>query len=483
MHRHRGVLLLAALLAKGGSSYEATSIVADGPVPNSDLVNESDIWNLSWSRLTGNAPPALLKCVSATIAGAIFALLGMVVESIRNRKGQQTISQEEIGKLLPKRKESAGGMTQGGNGVDTAGTPSTSASDQQTPAAASSSRPSFSALRGGRTLTELEQAERQVKSILNKLTREKFVHLYDQLRDTCIKSFPGVVDRSEIVDVVAGDLFSKATRQHTFIEMYADLCSKLQADLEKESIQVNFKRVLLDQCQQSFKTYMEPPKIDKALDYEEQYEELVKYKTKMLGNIRLVGHLLIRRMLSPKIIFHCTDELLSIGTEEALETLIVFVETIGKAFDTPEWKQQARLQGVFTRMELLAESPQQSARVRCLLKDVLDLRRNRWRQLPVKLNLPIPTATPKPVSQADASPCWRSDAQVSASSTPQASNGNIRSLKYNTAPDTDASPCWKSSPTPHDQGDSGPSKFPAPESPNNRWDELRTRRVGTVGGR
>ena len=42
-----------------------------------------------------------------------------------------------------------------------------------------------------------------------------------------------------------------------------------------------------------------------------------------------IGHLLRRAMLSPKIIFHCTDELLSIGTDESLETLVVFLDTIG----------------------------------------------------------------------------------------------------------------------------------------------------------
>merc|ERR1711907_442571 len=142
---------------------------------------------------------------------------------------------------------------------------------------------------GGRELSEVEKAERQVKSCLNKITREKFNTLYDQIRDCCLASCSSEDDRAEMVEVVARETFAKAVKQHTFVELYGDLCAKLHADLEKEGITVNFKRVLLDQCQQSFKRYLEPPKIDQLLDYEEQYEQLVKYKTHMLGNVKLIG--------------------------------------------------------------------------------------------------------------------------------------------------------------------------------------------------
>lgn len=235
--------------------------------------------------------------------------------------------------------------------------------------------------RGGRELSEVEQAEREVKSCLNKITREKFTILYDRIRECATTGCTTDADRAEIVEVVARETFAKATKQHSFCEMYADLCSKLHTDLEKGGVTVNFKRVLLDQCQQSFKRYLEPPKIDTGLEYEEQYEQLVKYKTQMLGNVKLIGHLLRRAMLSPKIIFHCTDELLSIGTDESLETLCVFLDTIGTTFDSSDWQGRPRLEEVFTRVELLVEDTRQSSRIRCLLKDLLDKRRSSWRDL------------------------------------------------------------------------------------------------------
>jgi hypothetical protein len=118
---------------------------------------------------------------------------------------------------------------------------------------------------GGRVLSKLEQMERQVKVILNKMTRDKFNTLYDQIHDCCTSGCSGEADRAEIVEVVARETFAMATRQHHFVDLYADLCARLHGDLEKEKAPVNFKRVLLDQCQQSFKSYLEPPQIDALL--------------------------------------------------------------------------------------------------------------------------------------------------------------------------------------------------------------------------
>jgi len=332
----------------------------------------------------------------------------MLMENYRSRKGRSSegFSREELGNLIPKKKQSNSAMRESPAGDSKNGTRqrsgpgrtmsapaavvgsggATSDSAVSSPAGRS---PSFSSqrlapeavARGGRELSEVEQAERKVISCLNKISREKFNTLYDQIRDCVTTACTSEADRAEIVEVVARETFAKAVKQPTFVELYADLCLKLHADLEKEGVTVNFKRVLLDQCQQSFKLHLEPPKINTELEYEEQYEQLVKYKTKMLGNVKLIGHLLRRAMLSPKIIFHCTDELLSIGTDESLETLCTFLDTIGTTFDSSDWQGRPRLDEVFTRVELLVEDTRQSSRIRCLLKDLLDKRRCSWRDL------------------------------------------------------------------------------------------------------
>jgi len=232
--------------------------------------------------------------------------------------------------------------------------------------------------KNGKELSEMEKVERQVKSILNKLTWEKFDKLYGDLLTYCMVEDERV--RLETVEVIARDIFKKATLQHNFIELYADLCAKLDADLRGKGVEVNFRRALLEQCQESFTVHLAPPQIDTCLEYEEQYEMLVKYKTKMLGNVKLIAHLLRLRMLAAKIIFHCIEELIAIGSAEALETLCAFLDTLGSTFDKTQWSGYARWQEVFRKVQLFAEDKAQCPRIRCLLKDLLDKRRNGWQE-------------------------------------------------------------------------------------------------------
>eukprot|EP00401_Gymnodinium_catenatum_P051787 CAMPEP_0117513852 /NCGR_PEP_ID=MMETSP0784-20121206/29768_1 /TAXON_ID=39447 /ORGANISM="" /LENGTH=391 /DNA_ID=CAMNT_0005309631 /DNA_START=127 /DNA_END=1302 /DNA_ORIENTATION=- len=340
------------------------------------------------------SPPPLAKCLGATFAGSLFALAGMALEGLRNRSREKA-SPTGMSPACRARGQTSPGSTQFAEAelVPKSGAmPGPCSSTGSRPTSPERNwRPSPStflgAARGGcrtavntrisdRELSEADRVERQVKSILNKLTRERFDKLYAQL----LECFVQTEKREESIAVVAREVFAKATMQHNYVEMYADVCSKLTEDLERHGVKAIFRHALLDQCQKSFNQYLDPPRIDSALDYDEQYEELVKYKTRMLGNVRLIGHLLIRRMLSAKIIFHCTDELLSIGSPEALETLCVFLETIGPSFNSPRWQGHARLEGVFMRVECLAEDPKQCLRTRCLFKDLLDQRRNRWRE-------------------------------------------------------------------------------------------------------
>jgi hypothetical protein len=227
-----------------------------------------------------------------------------------------------------------------------------------------------------------------VKSILNKLTRERFATLYDQLLACCRESG----SRPQVIEIIAKEVFAKATVQHGFVEMYAEVCAKLHHDLKRDGAEGCFKRVLLEHCRRSFNLYLEPPPVNASLDYEEQYEETVKYKTRMVGNVRLIGHLLHKRMLSPKVIYHCAEELLTIGSPEALETLCALFETVGTAFDVleKEWQgdgpkvdsppSRSRTEQLFARLKILAEDSHQDTRVRCLISNLLEKRRNHWRE-------------------------------------------------------------------------------------------------------
>merc|ERR1719333_393275 len=138
-----------------------------------------------------------------------------------------------------------------------------------------------------------QQVIRGINSILNKLTVEKFDQLYKKLVGEV-----GMCAESHIV-VLTKQLFSKSTTQHHFIEMYTDLCIRLHQHFEENPIIDDaakvFKKVLLNQCQESFEEYLRPPPGFDELEGEEKYEALVKYKTSMLGNIKFVGTCWCRR--------------------------------------------------------------------------------------------------------------------------------------------------------------------------------------------
>jgi len=217
-------------------------------------------------------------------------------------------------------------------------------------------------------LSESQKRERQIKSILNKLTREKFEGLYCQLLDICFRESMSL----EVINVVARELCTTATVQHTLAELYAELCARLYADLkQKVGADMAFKMSLLQQCQRSFKLYLQPLLVDDKLEAEEQYEQLVKFKTKMLGNVRLIAHLICQDMLSVELCFQYSAELLKIQSPETLETLCALLSTLKGFFNTPEWQANLKLQHVISRMQSLSQDPQLSQRIRFLIKDTL----------------------------------------------------------------------------------------------------------------
>lgn len=376
MGRLGGIALAAGIL---GSTKAACSPTADAASCaasfEAELIKGTQI----------ASPPSLVKCLGATLAGSAFALLCMLLEGRRKSQvcRKELLPPHLMTKVEPACKEACGSPTALSEATTAsrcdrpslAGSPAASATGSEAFRLSSPRSPASPAPRWkAGQLSEEDKVERQIKSILNKLTRERFDTLYEQLLACC----SGSGFRSQVIEVIAREVFKKATTQHSFVELYADLCARLEMDLKIAGAEVNFRRMILSECEQSFTTHLEPPRIAEALDYEEQYEELVKHKTRMLGNVRLMGHLLRRRMLAAKIIFHCTEELLSIGSSEALETLCTFLETLGSTFDLPAWPGYGRLQEVFERLEILSEAPEQSARTRCLVKDLLDKRQNRW---------------------------------------------------------------------------------------------------------
>merc|ERR1719310_718609 len=128
-----------------------------------------------------------------------------------------------------------------------------------------------------------------MKSILNKLTIEKFDSLYEKL-------IACGISKPEHIELLVSEVFDKACTQHLFIEMYADLCVRLEKWLDSNAEFAgnhNFRRILLNQCQDHFEQSLAPPAEPAGDLCEEERMELAgRHKQRVLGNMKLVGMLL-----------------------------------------------------------------------------------------------------------------------------------------------------------------------------------------------
>lgn len=212
--------------------------------------------------------------------------------------------------------------------------------------------------------------KRSVKSILNKLTLEKFDALYEKLIACGIRT-------PAQVEILVGEIVEKARAQHHFVKMYADLCTRLEGEFVALA-ECNFKWILLSQCQKSFEDSLKP--LPEALIQGEDADEVkAKHKERMLGNIKLTGELLMRQMLSSKVLIACAEDLLeSPPVADRLECLAVLLQVTGSAFDNTAWTQHAALNAIFDTVSDLSKAPSVPSRVRCILRDVLDLRAAGW---------------------------------------------------------------------------------------------------------
>ncbi|KAK4758698.1 hypothetical protein SAY87_019999 [Trapa incisa] len=237
----------------------------------------------------------------------------------------------------------------------------------------------------GKVSDEEEIKQRQLKAILNKLTPQNFEKLFQQVIAVNI-------DNATTLTGLISQIFDKALMEPTFCEMYADLCSHLSEALpyfNEGDEKITFKRLLLNKCQEEFekgeREQEEADKLDEEGEVKQSEEEReakrMKARRRMLGNIRLIGELYKKKMLTEKIMHECMKKLLGqyqTPDEENLEALCKLMSTIGEMIDHP--KAKVLMDAYFERMTVLSKDTSLSSRVRFMLKDAIDLRKNKWQQ-------------------------------------------------------------------------------------------------------
>jgi hypothetical protein len=223
---------------------------------------------------------------------------------------------------------------------------------------------------------------RQLNSILNKLTPEKFDILVDQVLLLDISNAALLRDCVHAV-------FEKALAEPNFSPVYAEFCVKLSIRLPSFNDQPDdpaqlqsFKRLLLNQCQAEFEQEEEDSN-DNELSPEELIDRTLKRKRRTLGTIRFIGELFIRGLLASSIMKNCIVLLLgdvNNPIEEDSEVLCKLLSTVGEKLQNNKANQQF-LDETFNNLNSLkTSSGALSSRIRFMLQDVVELRERGWVQ-------------------------------------------------------------------------------------------------------
>ncbi|CAJ1384622.1 unnamed protein product [Effrenium voratum] len=273
-------------------------------------------------------------------------------------------------------------------------------------------------------LLKKNSSQTQWRSIINKFTPEKFDKLCEQLLGTL--PAPGEDAEkpcddaafSKILEDLLSLIFDACSRQHQYTEMYTDLCQKLLDHVAQQRPNLDGRATVWERCQYIFQTIvLKPPEISADLPEDEYMDKKAKIKEKMVGMVKFGGDLVGRGLVPAEGVMTWIHTLLSEKTEEVfahegedgalvketdkdveqrevqLEVLCAILASMGGSLSDPTvWNEENRLviEDVFEQLEQLSVDDERlSLRIRCLIRDVLDLRMAQWKEKAGKLK---PTA-------------------------------------------------------------------------------------------
>ena len=230
-------------------------------------------------------------------------------------------------------------------------------------------------------LDHQEKIRRDCVNLLNKMTLERFQHLVAQFGQM------GVHD-CEDLEIIIRLVFEKAVAEHNFCQMYADLCVQLRTMFPEFSgpagEKISFTRNLLNICQTEFENL--PSSLEMAAEEKEgKTEEDIdilekKRKDRVLGNMKFIGQLFLRRLLSHKVVTSVVEQLLysqDRPEDHFVECLVMLLKNIGATLETSGSGKIYLDQFVETLQELKQKNIY-AKRIQFLIQDLIDLRTNSW---------------------------------------------------------------------------------------------------------
>eukprot|EP00752_Nemacystus_decipiens_P002138 g2038.t1 len=235
-----------------------------------------------------------------------------------------------------------------------------------------------------------EQVLMKANAILNKMTLEKFNKLSVTFMNVGLRD-------PEVVTGVIDMIVDKAQMEPHFSSMYADLCERIartpipglgEAAAGKDSSKGSkkFRKMLLLKVQEEFEKDWQglfaAVQSDSKLADDEKAEKEFLLKRKYTGHMRFVGELYKVELLKERHVHAAIRDMFGNADEpdeERLECMVKLLQTCGKKLDqtgSPDIvKDMKRL---FKRVGKVADGRQVSSRIRFMLRDLIELRKNHW---------------------------------------------------------------------------------------------------------
>lgn len=251
-------------------------------------------------------------------------------------------------------------------------------------------------------LLEQEEVQRKMKSLLNKLTLEKFDPISSDIISIANQS-QWETDGATLKNVIE-QIFLKACDEPYWSSMYAQLCGKIVKDMNPEIRDENNEgktgpklvlHYLVARCHTEFEkgwsdklptnpdgTPLEPEMMS------DEYYVLATAKRRGLGLVRLIGFLYRLNLLTGKMMFECfrrlMKDLAENATEETLESLVELLTTVGGQFEKDSFSTgKGTLDGsilfdkLFQLLQGIIDEGKISNRIKFKLIDVRELREDK----------------------------------------------------------------------------------------------------------
>ena len=200
-------------------------------------------------------------------------------------------------------------------------------------------------------LLDKEEVERKMKSLLNKLTLEKFDPISSEILTIAEQSKWETT--GETLSLVIEQIFLKACDEPHWSSMYAQLCGKVVKELNPDIIDENNEgkkgpmlvlHYLVDRCHTEFQkgwTDKLPTNEDGSpLEPEmmsDEYYQAASAKRRGLGLVRFIGYLYRLNLLTGKMMFECFRRLMKDLTDNPSEDIL---ESVVELLTTDVYKRQ-----------------------------------------------------------------------------------------------------------------------------------------------